>query len=56
MASALSNQIATNGAALITLGGQLGIAATMALFLLASGDTFRRKLLHIVGGRCRSDA
>ena len=50
VASALSNQIATHGAALITLAGQLGIAATMALFLLAAGDTFRRKLLHIVGG------
>ena len=50
VASALSNQIATHGAALITLAGQLGIAATLALFLLAAGDTFRRKLLHIVGG------
>ena len=48
--SALSNQIATHGAALIELAGQLAIAATMALFLLAAGDTFRRKLLHIVGG------
>ncbi len=48
--SALSNQLAAHGAALIELAGQLAIAATMALFLLAAGDTFRRKLLHIVGG------
>ena len=50
VASALSNQLAAHGAALIELAGQLAIAATMALFLLAAGDTFRRKLLHIVGG------
>jgi predicted PurR-regulated permease PerM len=50
VASALSNQLAAHGASLIELAGQLAIAATMALFLLAAGDTFRRKLLHIVGG------
>ena len=48
--SALSNQLGAHGAALIVLAGQLAIAATLALFLLAAGDTFRRKLLHIVGG------
>jgi predicted PurR-regulated permease PerM len=48
--SALSNQLGAHGAALIELAGQLGIAAILALFLLAAGDTFRRKLLHIVGG------
>ena len=47
--SALSNQLAAHTADLIELAGQLGIAATMALFLLAAGDTFRRKLLHFVG-------
>ena len=50
VSSVLSNQVAAHGAALIELAGQLGIAATMALFLLAAGDTFRRKLLRIVGG------
>lgn len=50
VASALSNAMAKHGTALVELASQLGIAATMALFLLASGDAFRRKLLHIVGG------
>jgi predicted PurR-regulated permease PerM len=48
--SALSDQITTHGAALIELSGQLAIAVTLALFLLAAGDAFRRKLLHMVGG------
>jgi predicted PurR-regulated permease PerM len=50
VSSALSNELAAHGAALFELAGQLAIAATLALFLLAAGDTFRRKLLHIVGG------
>ena len=48
--SALSNQLGAHGAALVELAGQLSIATVLALFLLAAGDTFRRKLLHIVGG------
>ena len=48
--SVLSNQLAAHTGSLIELVGQLAIAATMALFLLAAGDTFRRKLLHFVGG------
>ena len=49
VASELSKQMAAHGAALIELVGQIGIAATLALFLLAAGDTFRRKLMHLVG-------
>ena len=48
--SELSKQLTAHTAALVELAGQLFIAATLALFLLAAGDTFRRKLLHIVGG------
>ena len=48
--SALSEQLTGHAAALIELGGQLAIAVTLTLFLLAAGDTFRRKLLHLVGG------
>jgi predicted PurR-regulated permease PerM len=47
---AVGTQLTTHMADVIELAGQLGIAATLALFLLAAGDTFRRKLLHIVGG------
>lgn len=46
----LSKQLTAHTADLIELVGQLAIAATLSLFLLAAGDTFRRKLLHIVGG------
>jgi predicted PurR-regulated permease PerM len=49
VASELSKQIASHGAALIELFGQIGIALTLALFLLAAGDTFRRKLVRVVG-------
>jgi predicted PurR-regulated permease PerM len=49
VASELSKQLAAHGAALVELAGQIGIAATLALFLLAAGDTFRRKLMHLVG-------
>jgi predicted PurR-regulated permease PerM len=49
VASDLSGQVATHGANLVELAGQIGIAVTLALFLLAAGDTFRRKLMHFVG-------
>ncbi|HVE50207.1 MAG TPA: AI-2E family transporter [Casimicrobiaceae bacterium] len=45
----LSKQLAGQGIALIEIVGQLAIAFTIALFLLASGDTFRRKLVKVVG-------
>lgn len=46
----LSRQVAEHGAAgLIKLAGQLAIAATLTLFLLTAGDTFRRKLVKLVG-------
>lgn len=49
VASELSKQLAAHGATLIQLAGQLLIAATLALFLLAAGDSFRRRLMHYVG-------
>jgi predicted PurR-regulated permease PerM len=49
VASELSRQVAAHGAALVILLSQIGIAATLALFLLAAGDTFRRKLVRVVG-------
>ena len=49
VASELSKQIASHGAGLIEVAGQVGIAFTLALFLLAAGDTFRRKLMRLVG-------
>ncbi len=36
---------------LVTLIGQFTIVFFITLFLLASGDTFRRKIVHIAGGR-----
>lgn len=48
--SELSKQIAAHGASLLKVAGQLAIAATLALFLLAAGDTFRRKVVRMVGG------
>jgi predicted PurR-regulated permease PerM len=49
VASELSKQMAAHGAALVEVFGQIAIAFTLALFLLAAGDTFRRKLVHVVG-------
>jgi predicted PurR-regulated permease PerM len=48
-ASDLSRQLASHGATLVVVAGQLLIAATLALFLLAGGDVFRRKLVSLVG-------
>jgi predicted PurR-regulated permease PerM len=47
--SELSAQITAHGATLVKVAGQLAIAATLTLFLLAAGDTFRRKLVRLVG-------
>jgi len=47
--SELSKQLTEHGAAVIKVGGQLAIAATLALFMLATGDLFRRKLVRLVG-------
>lgn len=47
--SELSRQFALHGASLLAVAAQLGIAAMLALFLLAAGDSFRRKLVRIVG-------
>ena len=47
--SELSRTLAEHGAALLKVAGQLAIAATLALFLLAAGDVFRRKIVRIVG-------
>ena len=49
VSSELSKQVAAHGAGLVELASQIGIAATLALFLLAAGDTFRRKLVRVVG-------
>lgn len=49
VASDLSKPIATHGTALVAIVGQLGVAAMLALFLLAAGDAFRRKLVRIAG-------
>lgn len=45
----LSAQLAEHGAPVLKVAGQLAIAATLALFLLAAGDLFRRKLVRLVG-------
>jgi predicted PurR-regulated permease PerM len=47
--SELSRQITAHGASVLKVAGQLAIAATLALFLLAAGDTFRRKIVRLVG-------
>jgi predicted PurR-regulated permease PerM len=49
VANELSKRIASHGAALVEVAGQIVIAFTLALFLLAAGDTFRRKLMRVVG-------
>ncbi len=47
--SPLNDQLKTHGAAVVTVASQLAVAATLALFLLAAGDTFRRKIVRLVG-------
>src|SRR5437773_6532794 len=40
---------AAQSSKLISVAGDLGLAALLALFLLAAGDTFRRKLVALAG-------
>jgi predicted PurR-regulated permease PerM len=48
-ASGLQAWLTEQSANVITVTGELGIAALLAYFLLAAGDTFRRKLVHLAG-------
>ena len=41
--------VADQSAKILGVMGELGIAALLAYFLLAAGDTFRRKVVHIAG-------
>ncbi len=43
----LVDRLATNGVNALGVLSTIGVAMTITLFLLASGDTFRRKLLHV---------
>ncbi|MBS0320880.1 MAG: AI-2E family transporter [Proteobacteria bacterium] len=43
----LVDRLATNGINALGVLSTIGVALTITLFLLASGDTFRRKLLHV---------
>jgi predicted PurR-regulated permease PerM len=45
----LIDRLATNGVNALGVLGTLGVALAVTLFLLASGDTFRRKLMHVAG-------
>jgi predicted PurR-regulated permease PerM len=45
----LASRLAANAAAVIGLVGEVSIAFLLAGFMLAAGDTFRRKLVRIVG-------
>jgi predicted PurR-regulated permease PerM len=45
----LQGWVAEQSAKVLTVMGELGIAALLAYFLLASGDAFRRKVVHIAG-------
>lgn len=47
--TALQKWIAEQSSRLLAIVSDLGIAAMLAYFLLASGDTFRRKLAQIAG-------
>jgi predicted PurR-regulated permease PerM len=48
-ASALQKWIGDQSAKALDVVVQIGVAALLAYFLLAAGDTFRRKLAHLAG-------
>lgn len=45
----LIDRLASNGVNALGVLGTAGVALAVTLFLLASGDTFRRKLMHVAG-------
>jgi predicted PurR-regulated permease PerM len=47
--SGIQAWVTEQSAKVITVMGELGIAALLAYFLLAAGDTFRRKVVHLAG-------
>lgn len=49
VASDLPKQLAAQGAAVVIVVAQLAIVVTLALFILAAGDGFRRKIVRLVG-------
>jgi predicted PurR-regulated permease PerM len=49
VATDIQNWVAEQSAKVLAVIGQLGIAALLAYFLLAAGDTFRRKVVHLAG-------
>jgi predicted PurR-regulated permease PerM len=49
IATDLQRWLTDQSAKVLGVIGQLGIACLLAYFLLAAGDTFRRKLVHLAG-------
>lgn len=47
--SGLQTWLTEQSAKVLTVMGELGVAALLAYFLLAAGDTFRRKVVHLAG-------